>query len=79
MHLTRTISLPPPPPRSLSEATNAIGGGGAITIRQVTSMNRTIETRERMKARYAFKNYPHSFEYRCKCLLVFQKIASHAA
>jgi len=59
---------------SLSEATEQIGGGGAITIRQVTSMNRTIETRERMKARYAFKNYPAQFEYRCKCLIVFQKI-----
>jgi len=34
---------------SLTEAKEAIGGGGAITIRQVTSMNRNIETRELMK------------------------------
>ena len=48
--------------------------GGAITIRQVTSMDRKLEVRERMKRRYAFKNYPDEFTYRCKCIVVFQNL-----
>ena len=59
---------------SIEKATELIAGGGAITIRQVTSMERKIEVRERMKKRYKFKNYPDDFSYRCKCLVVFQKI-----
>ena len=27
-----------------------------------------------VQKRYAFKNYPDTFEYRCKCLVVFQRI-----
>lgn len=45
-----------------------------MIIRQVTSMDRKLEVRERMKARYAHKNYPEEFSFRCKCLLVFQEI-----
>jgi hypothetical protein len=48
--------------------------GGPIIIRQVTSMDRKLEVRERMKMRYAFKNYPSEFNYRCKCITVFQKL-----
>jgi E1A/CREB-binding protein len=48
--------------------------GGAVIIRQVTSMDRKLEVRERMKNRYAYKNYPDEFSFRCKCLLVFQEI-----
>jgi E1A/CREB-binding protein len=48
--------------------------GGAITIRQVTSMDRKLEVRERMKKRYAFKNYPDEFTFRCKCFVVFQNL-----
>merc|ERR1711865_686235 len=48
--------------------------GGTITIRQVTSMDRKLEVRERMKKRYAFKNYPDEFTYRCKCFVVFQNL-----
>merc|ERR1740124_1724367 len=48
--------------------------GGEITIRQVTSMERKVEVRERMKRRYAFKNYPHEFTFRCKCIVVFQNL-----
>jgi hypothetical protein len=48
--------------------------GGAITIRQVTSMDKKLEVRERMKRRYAFKNYPDEFSYRCKCIIVFQNL-----
>jgi E1A/CREB-binding protein len=48
--------------------------GGAITIRQVTSMDRKLEVRERMKRRYAFKNYPDEFTFRCKCIIVFQNL-----
>lgn len=48
--------------------------GGAITIRQVTSMDKKLEVRERMKRRYAFKNYPEEFSYRCKCIVVFQNL-----
>jgi len=48
--------------------------GGPINIRQVTSMERKVEVRERMKKRYAFKNYPSEFTYRCKCIIVFQNL-----
>ncbi len=56
------------------EAKEAVHMGGAITIRQVTSMDRKLEVRERMKKRYAFKNYPEEFSYRCKCFIVFQNL-----
>jgi hypothetical protein len=59
---------------SLEEATKAIQMGGDITIRQVTSMDKKLEVRERMKKRYAFKNYPHEFSFRCKCIVVFQNL-----
>jgi len=58
----------------LEEAKAAVTMGGAITIRQVTSMDRKLEVRERMKKRYAFKNYPDEFTYRCKCFIVFQNL-----
>ncbi len=45
-----------------------------MTIRQVTSTDRKHEVRELMKARYAHKNYPDEFSYRCKCIVVFQNI-----
>lgn len=48
--------------------------GGPIIIRQVTSMDRKLEVRDRMKRRYAFKNYPSEFNYRCKCITVFQRL-----
>jgi E1A/CREB-binding protein len=48
--------------------------GGAITIRQVTSMDRKLEVRDRMKRRYSFKNYPDEFNFRCKCIVVFQNL-----
>ncbi|GMI37860.1 hypothetical protein TrCOL_g8586, partial [Triparma columacea] len=59
---------------SLEEATKTFDNAGAITVRQVTSMDRTIATREGFKKRYKFKNYPDEFSYRCKCLVVFQEI-----
>ena len=37
-------------------------------------MDRKLEVRERMKKRYAFKNYPDEFNYRCKCIVVFQNL-----
>ena len=49
-------------------------GGGEIYIRQVSSMSRTLEVRPRMKERYSFKNYPSEFNYRCKCIIVFQNL-----
>lgn len=49
-------------------------GGGEIYIRQVTSMSRTLEVRERMKKRYSFRDYPDEFKYRCKCIIVFQNL-----
>ena len=48
--------------------------GGDITIRQVTSMDHKLEVLDRMKKRYAFRNYPSEFNYRCKCIVVFQNI-----
>jgi len=59
---------------SLDEAREKLQMGGAITIRQVTSMDRKLEVRERMKKRYAFKNYPDEFTFRCKCIVVFQNL-----
>jgi len=59
---------------SEADALSQIQTGGPITIRQVTSMNRTLEVRERMKKRYAFKNYPSEFTFRCKCVVVFQNL-----
>jgi len=58
----------------IEEAKAAVTMGGTITIRQVTSMDRKLEVRQRMKKRYAFKNYPHEFTYRCKCFIVFQNL-----
>lgn len=48
--------------------------GGPITIRQVTSMDRKLEVRDQMKKRYKFKNYPDEFNFRCKCIIVFQNL-----
>ena len=59
---------------SLEDAREKLQMGGAITIRQVTSMDRKLEVRERMKRRYAFKNYPDEFNFRCKCIVVFQNL-----
>jgi len=58
----------------LEEAMNYFINNGEITIRQVTSMDRTIAVRDGMKRRYKFKNYPEDFKFRCKCLVVFQNI-----
>jgi E1A/CREB-binding protein len=58
----------------IEEARKQLQMGGAITIRQVTSMDRKLEVRERMKNRYAFKNYPDEFNFRCKCIVVFQNL-----
>ena len=58
----------------IEEARKKLQMGGAITIRQVTSMDRKLEVRERMKKRYAFKNYPDEFNFRCKCIVVFQNL-----
>jgi len=58
----------------LEEAKKGLHMGGQITIRQVTSMDRKLEVRERMKKRYAFKNYPDEFTFRCKCIVVFQNL-----
>ena len=60
---------------ALEEAKKMIQtGGGAITIRQVTSMDKKLEVRDRMKKRYGYKNYPDEFSYRCKCIVVFQNL-----
>lgn len=58
----------------IEEARRMLQMGGHITIRQVTSMDRKLEVRERMKRRYAFKNYPDEFSFRCKCIVVFQNL-----
>lgn len=58
----------------VEEARKKIEMGGEITIRQVTSMDRKLEVRERMKKRYSFKNYPDEFNFRCKCIVVFQNL-----
>lgn len=59
---------------SFEEALKAVQFGGAITIRQITSTNRKLEVRERLKRRYAHKNYPDEFNFRCKMIIVFQKL-----
>jgi len=56
------------------EPTKVITMGGNITIRQVTSMDRKLDVRERMLSRYGFKNYPSEFPFRCKCFIVFQNL-----
>jgi len=59
---------------SMEKAQKDVALGGHITIRQVTSMDRRLDVRERMKKRYAFKNYPDEFNFRCKCIVVFQNL-----
>lgn len=59
---------------SFEKAYKEVSSCGPLTIRQVTSTDRKLEVRERMKARYAHKNYPDEFPYRCKCIVVFQNI-----
>jgi len=59
---------------SYEEAYNTVSNGGNITIRQVTSIDRKLEVKEKMRKHYAQKNYPEEFPYRCKCILVFQNI-----
>merc|ERR1712127_845793 len=56
------------------KAYKALSAGGPLTIRQVTSTDRKHEVRELMKARYAHKNYPEEFPFRCKCIVVFQNL-----
>ena len=56
------------------EARKNLEMGGKITIRQVTSMDRKLEVLDRMKKRYAFRNYPSEFNFRCKCIIVFQNL-----
>jgi E1A/CREB-binding protein len=58
----------------IEDARKKLQMGGAITIRQVTSMDRRLEVRDRMKKRYAYKNYPDEFNFRCKCIVVFQNL-----
>lgn len=48
--------------------------GGPVIIRQVTSMERKLEVRELMQKRYAHKNYPEEFPFRCKSIVVFQQL-----
>jgi len=60
--------------KTMEEARKGLEMGGPITIRQVTSMDRRLEVRERMKKRYKFKNYPSEFTFRCKCFVVFQNL-----
>eukprot|EP00542_Grammatophora_oceanica_P014911 CAMPEP_0194032300 /NCGR_PEP_ID=MMETSP0009_2-20130614/5275_1 /TAXON_ID=210454 /ORGANISM="Grammatophora oceanica, Strain CCMP 410" /LENGTH=1696 /DNA_ID=CAMNT_0038672697 /DNA_START=105 /DNA_END=5195 /DNA_ORIENTATION=+ len=57
-----------------AEAYKQVTGGGKITIRQVTATDRKLEVRELMKKRYADKNYPSEFPFRCKCLVLFQEM-----
>jgi E1A/CREB-binding protein len=59
---------------SYDKAFKALSTGGPLTIRQVTSTDRKHEVRELMKARYAHKDYPDEFPFRCKCIVVFQNI-----
>ena len=59
---------------SAEEAKKAVALGGAITIRQVASLDRKLEVRDRMKKRYAFKDYPDEFNFRGKCIVVFQNL-----
>lgn len=59
---------------SIEEAAKRLGIGGEIIVRQVTAMDRKLEVREMMRKRYAYKNYPEEFPFRCKCLVVFQHL-----
>jgi len=59
---------------SLEEANIQINSGGPVIIRQVTAMDRKLEVRELMRKRYAHKNYPEEFPFRCKCIVVFQEL-----
>jgi len=59
---------------SMEEAMKRLKEGGPITIRQVTATDRKLEVRELMKKRYEHKNYPDEYPFRCKCLVVFQRI-----
>jgi E1A/CREB-binding protein len=59
---------------SLEESTRQVESGGAIIIRQVTSCDRKLDVRDLMRKRYAHKNYPEEFPFRCKCLVVFQEL-----
>jgi len=59
---------------SMEDALKQTQEWGTVTIRQVTSMDRKLDVRERMRKRYAHKKYPEEFSFRCKCLLVFQEI-----
>jgi len=59
---------------SMEDALKQVNEGGPVIIRQVTSMDRKHEVRERMKKRYEHKNYPDEFPFRCKCIVVFQHI-----
>jgi len=59
---------------TMEEANKELFEGGDIIIRQVTSMERKHEVRELMQKRYAHKNYPEEFPFRCKCIVVFQRL-----
>lgn len=59
---------------TFEEALRKVNAAGSVTIRQVTSMDRKLEVRELMQKRYAHKNYPSEFPFRCKCIVVFQEI-----
>jgi E1A/CREB-binding protein len=37
-------------------------------------MERKLEVRDLMKARYSYKDYPEEFPFRCKCIVVFQHL-----
>lgn len=58
----------------MEEAARQLGIGGEVIVRQVTAMDRKLEVREMMRKRYAHKNYPEEFPFRCKCLVVFQHL-----
>ena len=58
----------------MEKALKDFKAAGPVIIRQVTSMDRKLEVREKMRERYAHKNYPEEFPFRCKCIVVFQHI-----
>lgn len=58
----------------IEDALLDVEAGGSIIIRQVTAMDRKLEVRELMRQRYAHKNYPEEFPFRCKCIVVFQHL-----
>lgn len=37
-------------------------------------MDRKLDVRDLMRKRYAHKNYPEEFPFRCKCIVVFQEL-----